>query len=266
MSTEPTKRTGARWEAGSATPRAGHSAPTGLILTRSQIREVDRLAIEALGIPGVVLMENAGLNATHRLLACAHDRHGLDPGDIHAAVLCGGGNNGGDGYVIARQLHNLGATVMIYALKEPAELSGDAATNHAICAHMGLSIERVVDQSQVAAAAGRWERANVLVDALLGTGFRGEVRQPLAASIEAVNRWRQGGDRRMVMAVDIPSGLDCDKAAPSNATVAADLTVTFVAAKAGFESEAARPWLGELAVADIGAPPELVQRVLRQGG
>ncbi|MFW6059401.1 MAG: NAD(P)H-hydrate epimerase [Phycisphaeraceae bacterium] len=233
------------------------TADTFPTLTRDQVREVDRLAIHELNIPGVVLMENAGLNATAALLDFLRQQRHLEIPDLQAAVLCGGGNNGGDGYVIARHLHNRGTPVTCYALTDPEELTGDAAVNHRICANMGLPIERVLTESDVPTAADQWRERHVIVDALLGTGFRGAVREPMAAAIEAVN----GLAEATVVAVDVPSGLDCNRGEPSVATVRADLTVTFVAAKAGFFTEAALPCLGALAVADIGAPPELIDRV-----
>ncbi len=202
-------------------------------------------------------MENAGLNATTALLDHLHQHQNLTPPDIRAIILCGGGNNGGDGFVIARHLHNRGAAVTIDALKDPADLTGDAATNHEICRRMGLSIEHVLNAAQLTAAAARWGEAHVVVDALLGTGFRGEVRQPMAQAIEAINALAGP----VIMAVDVPSGLDCEQGMPTHATVRADLTVTFAAAKTAFFTDAARPYLGTLAVADIGAPPELLDRV-----
>ena len=241
---------------------------TGLpTLTRDQVREVDRIAIEELAVPGIVLMENAAINATEALLSHLRSHWGRGTTGLGVAVLCGGGNNGGDGYAIGRQLHNRGAAVTCYAFKEPAELTGDAATNHSICRHMRLPIESVPDPSALRAATDRWGRVDVIVDALLGTGFHGEVRQPMAGAIDVVNGLREGEYRRrpMVLAVDVPSGLDCAEGAPTNATMRADLTVTFVAAKTGLLTDAARPHVGELAVADIGVPPALVERVRHLG-
>ena len=118
-------------------------------LTRRQVREVDRLAIEELRIPGVVLMENAGRNAASVVLEILRTDCGVDPAAGHVTVLCGGGNNGGDGYVIARHLHNAGVTVVIYSTADPAKLTGDAAVNHSICAKMGLLICPISTSSTV---------------------------------------------------------------------------------------------------------------------
>ncbi|MFA9480419.1 NAD(P)H-hydrate epimerase [Phycisphaerales bacterium AB-hyl4] len=221
-------------------------------LTRDQVRELDRLAIESLGIPGIVLMENAAAGAAAELRARLGRR-------AKAAILCGGGNNAGDGYAMARHLHNHGHGVTLYALKDPAKLTGDAATNHAICQRMGLPIEQLADAGAIEAAADRWAEADAVVDALLGTGFAGEVREPQATAIRLLNAM----SGPTVLAVDVPSGLDCQTGEAAEACVRADVTATFVARKTGFDVAEARRWLGEVVVVGIGAPPELVERVRR---
>ena len=218
-------------------------------LTRAQVREVDRIAIEEIGIPGIVLMENAA-----RGLADAA-RELVEPAAARVAIVCGGGNNGGDGYALARHLHNAGAEVRCYAVKPVAELRGDAAVNAGIAERMGLPVETVAERGAIEAAAPGWRDSDLVVDALLGTGFAGTVRDPVAAAIERINA------APAVLAVDIPSGLDADAGEPSNATVRATATVTFVAEKVGFRAAAARPYLGALHVAGIGAPRELIDRV-----
>ncbi|MEX0745612.1 MAG: NAD(P)H-hydrate epimerase [Phycisphaeraceae bacterium] len=222
-------------------------------LTRYQVREVDRLAIEQLGIPGLVLMENAALGATQALLSRLKPARGR----ARVAVLCGGGNNGGDGYAMARHLHNAGLAVTVYALKDPAKLTGDAATNHTICQRMGLAIELVLDASAIEATARQWGEAAAVVDALLGTGFAGEVREPMATAIRQVKDLTGP----LVLAVDVPSGLDCQTGEVAGATVRADVTVTFVARKTGFDAAGAAAWLGEVVVVGIGVPPELIEQV-----
>ena len=230
-------------------------------LTRQQVREVDRLAIEQLGIPGIVLMENAARAAAEVVLAVLGDDLAVEPADAKTTVLCGGGNNGGDGYAIARHLHNAGVLVAVYAAVDPDRLTGDAAVNCRIAARMGLAQVPVLSAEDAASHAPAWADSHVIVDALLGTGFHGQVRQPLASTIGHCNvvSGRSGGPK--VVAVDVPSGLDCDTGQPANATVRADVTVTFVAAKTGFAAVAARPWLGRVIVADIGAPPSLIEQV-----
>jgi NAD(P)H-hydrate epimerase len=215
-------------------------------LTRSQVREIDRRAIEEFGLPGIVLMENAGRGAAELL-------HGLAPG-ASVAIVCGKGNNAGDGFVIARHLENLGHVVRLLLACDPAELRGDAAIAW-----------RVADKACIPAAplatatAAEWERslaeADWIVDALLGTGVTGSPRDAIATAIEAVNAAARHGAK--VFAVDLPSGLDCDTGEPLGPCVRADVTATFVARKVGFDAPAAAPWLGDVRVVGIGAPRAL---------
>jgi len=258
-----------------------------LALTREQVRRVDRLAIEQLGIPGVVLMENAGravAEETLKLLsspvappgpAASPFPCGRGQGEglsACAVLLCGGGNNGGDGYVAARHLHNAGVRVLVCNAAEPSRRGGDAAVHRAIVEKMGLPCRDILDAAQLAAAEPEFAQAAVFIDALLGTGFHGAVHPHLAAIIRRCNALtlaspsvRSAGfqpasvslqDRRVV-AVDVPSGLDCDTGRASDPTIRADLTVTFVALKKGFLEPEAGPYLGRVVVASIGVPPEL---------
>ena len=218
-------------------------------LTREQVREVDRKAIEELGIPGVVLMENAGRHAADIVMdVLENDMHLVAP-DARVAVFCGSGNNGGDGYVVARHLHNIGVNVDAIAVKDVNTLTGDAAINCDVATKMGL----VVNYDNLENKEGK---EHVLVDALLGTGFQGDIRDDLVSVINLINQSRQRGAK--VVAIDVPSGLDCDTGQPSNATIEADVTVTFVAMKQGFLAETAEKYVGQAIVVDIGAPPELL--------
>jgi len=165
-------------------------------------------------------------------------------------VLCGGGNNGGDGYVIARHLHIAGVTVEVYAASDPTRLSGDALTNRKIIERMPLAHYNILTERQLAAASADWNRAHIVVDALLGTDFTGEVRPQLAAVIERCNELT----RPLVVAIDLPSGLDCDTGRPSNATIRAHWTLTFVAMKQGFKFKRAKEYAGKILVCGIGAP------------
>ncbi len=233
-------------------------------LTREQVREVDRLAIQELGIPGVVLMENAGRNATD-IIQRFMQEHGAKLES--ALILCGGGNNGGDGYVIARHLHNRGLKVTIFATKPIDQLAGDAEINANICDKMNLDIQPA---SALATQASSLTPApSVIIDALLGTGFQGELRADMLELIRTINAMRDQPDPPVIAAIDLPSGLDCDTGqppegpeGPAQDAVRADLTVTFVAPKLGFSQPAAWPYLGKLEVAEIGVPPGLIDRVV----
>jgi len=213
-------------------------------LTRAEVREVDRRAIEEFGLPGIVLMENAGRNAAWLL----HERAPA----ARVAIVCGKGNNAGDGFVIARHLVNLGHDVRLLLACDPAEHRGDAAINRRVVEKMGIPAVRLAD-----APREEWERslagADWIVDALLGTGAMGAPRGAIATAIEAVNAVATR-DHVGVFAVDLPSGVDCDTGQAAGACIRASLTGTFVARKMGFDMPGAAAFLGDIRVLDIGAP------------
>ena len=226
---------------------------TSIPLTRAQVREVDRIAVEELGIPGAVLMENAGRGAARIILDEASEG-GL------VSIVCGCGNNGGDGFVIARHLANAGQRVAVFLACDPSKLSGDAATNYHIVSRMGIDFIPFETEDRIHAGRVRLHESEIIVDAILGTGFSGQIRAPLDAAISAINS-AAGVD---VIAIDVPSGLDCDSGAPSNPTVKAQRTITFVAPKQGFGIGGAPEFVGRLHVVGIGTPPALIRRVRQQ--
>ncbi|MAE63760.1 MAG: NAD(P)H-hydrate epimerase [Phycisphaeraceae bacterium] len=233
------------------------------LLTRAQIRLVDWLAIEQIGIPGVVLMENAGRGAAEHMLAWWRGRRDDDDALPRTLIACGGGNNGGDGFVVARHLHNAGADVHIVLARDPDRLGPDARVHLDSVRNMKIPCTGAWAPPDVERfkRIGAADRFDLVVDALLGTGFAGEVRPPLDRVIRACNaRSRLGAE---VVALDVPSGLDCDDGTAAGATIEADLTLTFVAAKTGFSRPEARRWLGEVAVIGIGAPPSLIDQAIQ---
>lgn len=209
-------------------------------LSRSEVRELDRRAIEAFGVPGVVLMENAGRGAAELLMR-------LNPERRPVVILCGPGNNGGDGFVIARHLDNAGWPVKAWLVADAAKLSGDAAVNYGVAESSGL----------VEGAAGALD--GWVVDALFGTGLSRGLENPFAQHVAAIN-----ASNCPVLAIDIPSGLDCDTGEPLGPTVRATHTATFVAHKRGFLNPASKAWTGEVHVIDIGAPRVLVDEYRRR--
>jgi len=213
-------------------------------LSRAEVREVDRLAIDEYGVPGVVLMENAGAGAA-RLL----ESLGV-AGPV--AIVCGKGNNGGDGFVIARHLDIAGFDVRLLLACQPGEIRGDAAVNFRIVTRAGLTIMCLADPDRADWEAGLADAAWI-VDALLGTGASGPPTGPAARAIAAINAVRARGATR-VFAVDLPSGLDCDSGKPAGECVRADETATFVAPKRGFDAPGADAFTGRVHVVGIGAP------------
>ncbi|MEM7625903.1 MAG: NAD(P)H-hydrate epimerase [Planctomycetota bacterium] len=257
----------------------GADAP--LRLTRAQSRAVDRYAIDVLGLPGLVLMENAGINAAGAVFDVLRGEFVVDGDSARVAVLCGGGNNGGDGYVIARQLLSWGVPTRVYSVKPVEALTGDAAVNAAAWVALGQRVMLIDDPVGLGEAVGEWRETHVIVDALLGTGLsaeRGPIRAEVAAAIEAVAGLVAGGSvsgddavrglpgfRGRVVAVDVPSGLDVDSGQAVGSAVRADLTVTFVAEKAGFAMDTAAEYLGRVVSADIGLPPSAIEAALEWG-
>lgn len=241
-------------------------------LTREQVREIDRRAIEEYGIPGVVLMENAGRNAAKIIETIFNSQKIDNPlstnpnlalplskgGDKNVAIICGGGNNGGDGFVIARHLANEDIPVDVFLTCDPTKLSGDAATNYRVVEKMKLPLHSLQQITDIAVTRPILQRASLIVDALLGTGFTGQVRSPLDQIIEEINALQN----TTVVAVDLPSGLDCDTGQPANACIRANATITFVARKKGFDMPSAAAYTGKVYVADIGAPREIIDDIL----
>jgi NAD(P)H-hydrate epimerase len=214
-------------------------------LTRDEVREVDRRAIEELGLPGIVLMENAGRGAAELLIEL-----GIDGPVI---VVAGKGNNGGDGFVIARHLEIYGFEVRVLLFADPHELAGDALTNYRVLCAAGTPI-RYCAGADSAVWKDELPLGSWIVDALLGTGTRGAVRQPFSGVIEQVNA---SGVR--VLAVDLPSGLDCDTGEPLGPCVRAAHTATFVAPKRGFDAPGAAAFTSRVHVIDIGVPRCLLE-------
>jgi NAD(P)H-hydrate epimerase len=199
------------------------------------MREVDRRCIEDLGIPGPVLMNNAGVAVFNELA------------EGPVGVVCGKGNNGGDGFVVARLALLAGMEIRLVMLTEVDALQGDAALFAGIYQRLGGVIDTAPDEVSAARKVATLADCAVLVDAMLGTGITGEVRGVFKAAIDA---WPDVP----TVAVDLPSGLNADTGEVCGCCVRADTTVTFQFAKRGFDNPDAALWLGRLVVADIGIP------------
>ncbi len=218
-------------------------------LTRQQSRAVDTLAIRQYGIPGMVLMENAGRGVVDVLFK-------LDPNlsQTKVALFCGKGNNAGDGFVVARHLAIRGARPHVLLLASPTELRGDAKQNYQILTHCNVPIINLTEVPDLASSLdAEASDAAWLVDAMLGTGAQGEPR----ASLPIIIDWMNAQDAKR-LALDIPSGLDCDTGQPASHCVRAHHTCTFVAPKTGFTAPAAQSHLGQIHTIAIGIPSELI--------
>ncbi len=225
------------------------------VLTAAQMREADRLTTERYGIPGIELMENAGT-------AIAEFLHEKFP-DIRTRkilVLCGKGNNGGDGLVVARHLKNSGCPAVVFLFANPGSMEGDAAANL-------KRWQQGLGEMYVMTSEAEWEsarsalvEAELIVDALLGTGLRGHVEGLLGKVIDDLNAARaKRRGKTVVVAVDMPSGLASDSQDYGDPVVHADFTVTLTAPKVGQLVLASSTNCGELVVKDIGTPPELLE-------
>lgn len=214
------------------------------VMTARQVRDFDAWAINELGIPGVVLMENAGRGCARLIL------EKLNPAKV--LVICGKGNNGGDGFVIARHLYNAGAAVKVALLGQADQVKGDAAVNLKIWQKLGHLVELDPESHRCPQELEKLTRGcDVVVDAIFGTGLQSSLKEPWRPIIRAVN-----SNTAKVVAIDIPSGLDCDTGMPLEACGRADYTVTMVAAKKGFARKGAREYTGNVYVVDIGIVPQ----------
>jgi NAD(P)H-hydrate epimerase len=212
---------------------------------RNEIRAFDKFAVEELKVPGIVLMENAGRQVAEVA------REMIVSETPHVLVLAGGGNNGGDAFVAARHLalDDVWAKIVVFAPRD--QIQGDADTNLKVLeamdfevVHLAGPVEETVEQ-----LTHFLHPADLVIDGLLGTGAEGEIREPFASVIETVNE-----ADRLVLAVDIPSGLDADTGEALGPAILAARTVTLAAFKKGFENPNARQYTGEVVLADIGVP------------
>jgi NAD(P)H-hydrate epimerase len=217
------------------------------MLNRDAVREVDRRAIDEFHIPGIVLMENAGRGCADVL--CRIEAAGP------VVICCGKGNNAGDGLVLARHLDQRGIATQLFFWSDPHQLQGDAAANFDIVARAKLTIQVGSDADPLRVLEPHLAHARWIVDALLGTGAVGEPRPPFHQIIAKLNACPA-----RKLALDLPSGLDCDTGRCAAHTFRADHTCTFVAAKPGLLVPTAQPCVGQLHILDLGIPRALLDQ------
>jgi NAD(P)H-hydrate epimerase len=228
-------------------------------LTAAEMREVDRLTTERYGIPSLQLMENAGTQFFEFLLA-----HYDDIAASRASVLCGKGNNGGDGFVVARLLQEKGLKPNVYLFAEEDAVRGDAAENLERLKKSGVTVQKVTSRAEWDTARPQVAKSRVIVDALLGTGLKGKVEGHLALVIEDVNKISRNATSshpEAVIAVDTPSGLPSDGERLEGPVIRAHATVTFAAPKLGQLVSRDSACCGRLHVRDIGSPPGLIEEL-----
>ena len=220
------------------------------ILSSQEMRDIDRMAIEEIGIPGIVLMENAGL----RVVRALRGRF-PKPEDESIVIVAGKGNNGGDGLVVARHLFNLGARPQVLLLAAKEEVQGDAAVNLAVALKLGIPVTEIRTPPDWKKARVKVFHAAVLVDALFGTGLLKPLDGFFALAVEDINK-----SAAFKVAVDIPSGLSSDTFELIGPCVKADLTVALAAPKIAHIFPPAAECVGDLVVAPIGIPPFLFEK------
>ena len=215
-----------------------------VVMARDEVRAFDAWAINTVGIPGVVLMENAGRSCAELI----EDKL-KDIAKPKVCIFCGTGNNGGDGYVIARHLINRDIQVAVVVCGDRKKIKGDAKINLDILEQMGESIELLnpSDQNITSQVEHLSTGAGIIVDSLFGTGLKGQLSDEYRRLIESINACNSP-----ILAVDIPSGLDCDSGESLGEVIRAAWTVTFVAVKKGFVAAKATQYTGEIFIASIG--------------
>jgi ADP-dependent NAD(P)H-hydrate dehydratase / NAD(P)H-hydrate epimerase len=221
------------------------------ILNAHQMREADRRAIEDVGIPSLVLMENAGRQVVAAMEASFEDLRAS-----RVAVLCGRGSNGGDGFVVARTLFLRGVEVIVFLLGAVADVRGDARTNLEILGRLGITVVEVPDAQAWELHFTEVSGCDLIVDAIFGTGFRGPLNGMLETVVADVN-----GTTTPVIAIDIPTGLSADAADIEGEAIQASMTVTLAAPKIPLILPPAESRAGDLVIADIGIPGAIVDDV-----
>lgn len=219
------------------------------VRTCAEVRKLEKRAEEELGMPLILLMENAGRSISSELL-----NQGVDGSVV---ILCGKGNNGGDGMVIARHLDNQNVQVRVLLFAAEDDLAGDASINYQIAKKCGIEMHLFPEQDlDRRVIDGHLAGANWIVDALFGSGLKGGLRAPF----DQLAQWVNETETR-VMAVDVPSGLNADTGEVGSEAIRADSTVTLVAVKKGLLESKAKPWVGELHFRTAGLPRCLLRDV-----
>lgn len=218
---------------------------------QKEMRQMDQYTMEKLGLPGVVLMENAGARVVEEILEsspCEHPK---------VVVLAGGGNNGGDGFVSARRLFDAGLEPLLCLLVEPGRLKGDAKIHFDVYINRGLSVFYLFEKS-LQDLENTLQKAEIIVDAILGTGVNGPVREPFSQVISLVNKYKR---EKFILSVDIPSGVSSETGKVAGVAVKADKTVTFVFPKKGFFLNEGPQYVGEWKAVDISVPPSITEEL-----
>ena len=215
------------------------------LVSAQQMRAIDRRAIEGIGFPGLELMENAGRGIAHHIKDILQ---GETKGK-RVAIFCGRGNNGGDGYVIARYLHSWGSLVQVFLLADRSQIEGDALVNLQKIERLGVKIAAIGGTDVLPAVSG----VDLIVDGIFGTGFHGEVDPRISKVIDYIN-----SSGVPILAIDTPSGLNNDTGKVVGSCIRATYTVSLALPKIGQYFYPGHGYCGQVKIIDIGMPPEAV--------
>jgi len=221
------------------------------LVTADEMREIDRQTIETFGLPGRILMENAGRGAVRVLID-----HFPGINEKKVGVIAGRGNNGGDGFVIARYLAQAGVSVTVYLLSKSSRLSGDAAANFHLLSPLQIPVREITSESRFNEFKSEMSHCHVWVDAIFGTGLNSDITGIFKSAIDFLNTLK-----RPVLAVDIPSGVNADTGQICGVCLAATATSTFAFPKIGHMQFPGVACAGDLHVIDIGIPPHIIGAV-----
>src|SRR6476469_11093976 len=214
------------------------------VLNTQQMREADRRTIDAIGIPAIVLMENAGRQAVAAMEAACDDL-----ATSHVGGMCGRGNNGGDGFVVARTLVQRGVEISVFLLGSVADVRGDARTNLEVLGRIGLTVVEITNAQEWELHFTEISHCDLIVDAVVGTGFHGQLSGLLGTVVADVN-----GLGVPVVAIDLPTGVSADSHEVEGEAIDATMTVTLGAPKIPLILPPADSHGGDLVIADIGIP------------
>ena len=230
------------------------------LVTAEQMRILDRKTIEEVGVPGEELMERAG-QGVFAVIQRTLDVAGYSNPAIH--VVAGRGNNGGDGFAVARMLKEVGYTPWVWLAGSIADIKGDALQHFNLMRQADVAVSEVPTRDDWDDLIFTTPPGDLVVDAVLGIGVSGPARGPAAGAIRFIN---QAADTALIVSIDIPSGLNADTGAAEGEVVCADVTVTMGLPKTGLVAPEALPYVGTVEVVDIGIPPELAEDIMAGDG
>src|SRR6478609_4182933 len=221
------------------------------VLNTQQMREADRRTIEDIGLPSIVLMENAGRQTVAAMEAAFEEL-----ASSHVGVLCGRGNNGGDGFVVARTLAQRGIEATVFLLGSVSDVRGDARTNLEILGRVGVTVVEITDAQEWELHFSEISECDLIVDAIVGTGFHGPLTGLLESVVADVN-----GLGVPVVAIDLPTGVSADSHELEGEAIEASMTVTLAAPKVPLILPPADAYGGDLVIADIGIPGAVIDEL-----